>query len=255
MTDAGGKEPRSAALRPKLTNVIADDLMRRIARDGLRPGDRLPNEKTLMEYYGCSKGTVREALRALEVQGLVKMQTGPNGGAVIQPVSIEAATRQLRTYLHFQSLEFEQVYELRHSLEVTLALSVTGHLGEAQFAELDRNIDDCATAMARDDRVAVRLAELAFHDILCDGSPNPLLAFMCRFLNGLLRDLVEYRSDRLEEHNAFGQTNLESHRRLVEAFRKNDRAAVEAIMAAHMHEAEDFMSRLDAAFHNDMLRG
>lgn len=256
MTSVDADLPRTGARqRPKLTNVIADDLLHWIARDRLHPGDRLPNEKTLMEHYGCSKGTVREALRALEVQGLVKMQTGPNGGAVIQPVSFEAATRQLRTFLHFQSLDFEHVYELRHSLEVSLALSVTGHLDAGQLARLERNIAECADAMARDDRPAVRLAELAFHDILSDNSPNPLLAFMCRFLNGLLRDLVEYRSDRLDEHNAFGHSNIESHRRLVAAFRENDRAAVEAIMAEHMHEAEDFMSRLDAAFHNDMLGG
>jgi DNA-binding FadR family transcriptional regulator len=254
-SDGAGSRRAAAARRPKLTNIIADDLLRWIEQDQLRPGDRLPNEKTLIEHYGCSKGTVREALRALEVQGLVKMQTGPNGGAVIQPVSIDAATRQLRTYLHFQSLEFEQVYELRHSLEVTLALSVVGRLDESQLARLDRNIDECTTAMARDDRAAVRNAELAFHDILCDNSANPLLAFMCRFLNGLLRDLVEYRSNRLEEHNAFGHSNIESHRRLVAAFRKSDRAAVGRIMAEHMDEAESFMSRLDASIHKNMLSG
>jgi DNA-binding FadR family transcriptional regulator len=243
------------ARRPKLSNVIAEDLIRWIARDRLHPGDRLPNEKTLMEHYQCAKGTVREALRTLEVQGLVKMQTGPNGGAVIQPVPIGAVTQQLRTFLHFEELSFEQVYELRHSLEVTLALSVAGHLDGAQLARLEANIEECAEAMARDDRPAVRLAELAFHDILSDNCPNPLLAFICRFLNGLLRDLVEFRSDRLDEHNAFGQSNIGSHRRLVAAFRNSDRAAVKAVMAEHMHEAEDFMSRLDAAFHNDMLGG
>jgi DNA-binding FadR family transcriptional regulator len=155
-----------AARRPKLSNVIAEDLLHWIARDRLHPGDRLPNEKTLMEHYQCAKGTVREALRTLEVQGLVKMQTGPNGGAVIQPVPIDAVTRQLRTFLHFEELSFEQVYELRHSLEVTLALSVAGRLNGAQLARLEANIEECAEAMARDDRPAVRRAELAFHDIL-----------------------------------------------------------------------------------------
>jgi DNA-binding FadR family transcriptional regulator len=244
------------ARRPKLSNVIAGDLLRWIARDHLHPGDRLPNEKTLMEHYQCAKGTVREALRTLEVQGLVKMQTGPNGGAVIQPVPIDAVTQQLRTFLHFEELSFEQVYELRHSLEVTLALSVTGHLGDAQLARLEANIEECEAAMARDDRPTVRLAELAFHDILCDSCPNPLLTFMCRFLNGLLRDLVEYRSERLEEHNAFGRSNIESHRELVAAFRKKDAGAVGRVMADHIHEAETFMSRLDAAFRSkDMLGG
>lgn len=246
----------TAARRPKLSNIIAGDLLRWIARDRLHPGDRLPNEKTLIEHYQCAKGTVREALRTLEVQGLVKMQTGPNGGAVIQPVPIDAVTQQLRTFLHFEELSFEQVYELRHSLEVALALSVTDRLDISQLARLEANIEECEAAMARDDRPTVRLAELAFHDILCDSCPNPLLTFMCRFLNGLLRDLVEYRSERLEEHNAFGRSNIESHRELVAAFRKKDARAIGRVMADHIHEAETFMSRLDAAFRSkDMLGG
>jgi GntR family transcriptional repressor for pyruvate dehydrogenase complex len=87
---------RGRMQRTKLSDQIAEDLRRWIAREGLKPGDRLPNEKTLMQHYGCAKGTLREALKALEVQGLVKMQTGPNGGAEIQPVSIDAAMQQLR---------------------------------------------------------------------------------------------------------------------------------------------------------------
>lgn len=241
------------ARRPKLSDVIAQDLLRWIARERLHPGDRLPNEKTLMEHYQCAKGTVREALRTLEVQGLVKMQTGPNGGAVIQSVPIDAVTHQLRSFLHFEELSFEQIYELRHGLEVPLAQSVTGRLDAAQLARLDANIRESEAAMARDDRPAVRRAELAFHDILCDSCPNPLLAFMCRFINGLLRDLVEYRSERLEEHNAFGRSNMESHLKLVAAFRDGNVAAVGRLMADHIHEAEAFMSRLDAAFRSNML--
>jgi DNA-binding FadR family transcriptional regulator len=107
--------------------------------------------------------------------------------------------------------------------------------------------------MARDDRPAARRAELAFHDILCDSCPNPLLAFMCRFINGLLRDLVEYRSERLEEHIAFGRSNMASHLKLVAAFRDGNVAAVGRLMADHIHEAERFMSRLDAAFRSNML--
>ena len=102
--------PRQPPLRRrKLSNLIADDLRHRIARDRLKPGDRLPNERALVEQYDCSKGTVREALKVLEVNGLVKMQTGPNGGAEVQAVSVDSSIQQLRTYLHFLDLSFEQV--------------------------------------------------------------------------------------------------------------------------------------------------
>nr|WP_262273143.1 FCD domain-containing protein [Microvirga sp. HBU65207] len=197
MTNDKGGVPtpgRGRMQRMKLSDQIAEDLRRWIAREGLKPGNRLPNEKTLMQHYSCAKGTLREALKALEVQGLVKMQTGPNGGAEIQPVSIDAAMQQLRSYLHFQVLDFEQVYVLRRSLEVSLAESVVGRLTEDRLQRLETNIEQCVEARDRGDRVAGRRLEIEFHDILCESCDNPLLAFICRFLNGLLRDLVEFRS-------------------------------------------------------------
>jgi GntR family transcriptional repressor for pyruvate dehydrogenase complex len=240
--------------RTKLSDLVADDLRRSIAREHMQPGDRLANEKTLMQQYACSKGTVREALKALEVQGLVKMYTGPNGGAEIQPVSIEAATQQLRTFLHFQNLGFEQVYALRHDLEVSLVADVIGRLDDDQFARLDANIDACVAARARGDRAEARRLELTFHDILTEHCNNPLLAFICRFVNGLLRDLVEFRRADRDERDAFGHHNVQSHRELVDALRAGDREAVMRIMSHHMTCAEGFMRKLDASLSSDLLR-
>jgi len=233
--------------------MVADDLRQHIARDRLKPGDRLPNERALIEHYGCSKGTVREALKALEVAGLVKMQTGPQGGAEIQAVSVDASVRQLRTYLHFMDLEFQHVYALRHSVEVALAQSVVGKLSEDQLQRMVDNVDLCTKARERGDRATARRLEVDFHDILCESCDNPLLAFICGFINGILRDLVEFRHDEEDTRDAFGQHNAHSHQELIEAYRRNDVVAVKSIMSEHMHCAEAFMSKLDASVHLDML--
>jgi DNA-binding FadR family transcriptional regulator len=239
--------------RIKLSDQIADDLCRRIARERMEPGQRLPNERALMQHYGCAKGTIREALKSLEVQGLVTMQSGPNGGAEIRPISIDAAAQQLRRFLHFRELDFAQVYAVRRGLEVALARSVVGRLGADDLRRLEENIAACDAASATGQRAAGRILELAFHDLLCDASGNALLAFMCRFLNSLLRDLVEFRSVSLTEHEAFGAHNLDSHRQLVAAFRAEDADGVARVMHEHMCCAEHFMQRLDAAFRRDLL--
>ncbi len=241
--------------RIKLSDQIAEDLCRRIARERMEPGQRLPNERTLMQHYGCAKGTIREALKALEVQGLVAMQPGPNGGAEIRPVSIDAAAMQLRRFLHFRQLDFAQVYAVRRSLEVALGLSIVGRIDDGILQQLASNIDACQAAAEAGDLAHGRVLELKFHDILCDASDNALLAFMCRFLNSLLRDLVEFRSGSATEYEAFGAHNIDSHRRLVSAFRAEDAEAVGAVMHEHMCCAEHFMRRLDAAFHRDLLSG
>lgn len=247
------KAPPSKFKRIKLSDQVAEDLRRWVARERMEPGDRLPNERALMDHYGCSKGTIREALKALEVEGLIAMLSGPNGGPEIQPASMDVVMQQLRQYLHFQTLNFKDVYELRKSLEVTLALNVVGKLTDDHYHRLEENIQVCIKANNSRDRQVGRSAETEFHDILCEASDNALLVFMCRFLNNLLRDLVSYRSESLKEHEEFGDHNIESHQALLKALRAQDRHAVIHIMEDHMCCAESFMRRLDASFQVDLL--
>lgn len=239
--------------RIKLSDQVAEDIRRRIARDGMNPGDRLPHERALMEHYGCSKGTMREALKALEVEGLVRMVSGPNGGPEVQNASMDVVTQQLRQYLHFQTIDFGHVYELRKSLEVILVQNVIGKLTEDHFHRLEENIRVCEAANSARDRSVVRRAETEFHDILCDASDNVILVFMCRFLNSMLRDLVRFRSDSMKEHEMFGDENIESHRQLLVALRASDADAAARIMREHMCCAESYMARLDASFRSDLL--
>jgi GntR family transcriptional repressor for pyruvate dehydrogenase complex len=250
--EAGASAPLR---RIKLSDQIAEDLCRRIARERMEPGQRLPNEQTLMQQYGCAKGTIREALKALEVQGLVAMRSGPNGGAEIRPVSIDAAAQQLRRFLHFRRLDFAQVYAVRRELEVALGLAVVGRLDAEALRGLEENILACEAAFAGGEHARGRSLELTFHDLLCDASDNALLGFMCRFINSLLRDLVEFQGGSATEYAAFGAHNLESHRQLVSAFRAEDAEAVGRVMREHMCCAEHYMRRLDASFRSDMLSG
>ncbi|MBT9246146.1 FCD domain-containing protein (plasmid) [Gemmobacter fulvus] len=239
--------------RIKLSDQVAEELRRWIARDNLGPKDRLPPEKVLMQHFGCSKGTIREALKALEVEGLLVMQSGANGGPEIQATTTETVIQQMRQYFHFQQLDFEDVYELRKKLEVMLAENVVGKLTEDHFRRLQANIDTCIQAMRDDDREAGRVVEVQFHDILAEACDNPILDLMCRFLNVMVRDLVLRRTDSLREHSAFGQQNIDAHIELIEALRREDRDAVSAAMGRHMHCAECSMKELDATFHLDLL--
>lgn len=234
----------------KLSDQILDDLHQWIARENLQPGDRLPNERLLMEHYGCAKGTIREALKALEIQGFIKMQTGPNGGAEIQPVSLERILEQLRAFVHFQTITFQHIYELRGALEVRLAENVAGQLTEDQALRLRANIEECDRLQKLGDYALGRRTEIDFHDILTEACDNPILKVTCRFLNDLLRDLVSMRTENYAEHRNFGQHNIDSHRVLLELLREDDRKKIPAAMKEHMCEVEEYMRRADRQLHS-----
>lgn len=245
---------RRGSRRRKLSDVIVQDVKRWIVVKGLKPGDRLPKERELIEMYGCAKGTVREALKALEVEGLVVMRTGPSGGAYVAEAGIDHASRALRNYLHFQKLDGGQIYQLRKIIEVEVAASVVGRLTEAHFEELEANIGHCeaigfTTATQRE----LRIAELGFHNLLARVCPNPLLGFMVRFVSDLLRDLVDLKKTYQPERRQFGEDNSHYHRELLNAFRREDEAAVRTLMHEHMCNSEAHTTALEGEVSDGFL--
>lgn len=240
--------------RQKLAELISDDIKCWIATEGLTEGDRLPNEKSLMELYGCAKGTIREALKILEVEGLIILKTGPGGGAILHTPGMEPASRMLRSFLHFRSLNGHQVYQLRRLLEVEMAVSVVGRLSKDVLANLEANIAACECHHAGEgDQRRQRFLELEFHNLLAKACPNPLLAFMCRFLNDMLRDLVVVKKAYVPERKQFDEANHRYHRELIQAFRDEDSEGVRRLMDEHMRDAEFHLSALETEMANQML--
>jgi GntR family transcriptional regulator, transcriptional repressor for pyruvate dehydrogenase complex len=231
--------------RGKLADLIVEDVKRWIVLEKKKPGDRLPNEKELIELFQVSKSTVREALKALEVRGLIKTRTGPGGGAYLQQVTVDHASEPLRNFLHFHHLDGHHIYQLRKTLEPEMAVSVIDHLTEEDFQRLEANVRLCDHVPANDAELReIRVAELDFHNLLADRCPNPLLAFMCRFLCDLIRDLLVYKN--AWEHRHFGEANQDFHVRLLSAFRQKDADTVRRLMLEHMIDAEAHLHEMEA---------
>ena len=109
---------------------VAEAIKDWVVEQGLRAGDRLPNEQELIDRFGMAKGTIREAMRVLEAQGLIKTRTGPGGGSFVHEVSSERAKALLGNYFYFQDLTIGDIYELRRTLEPQLAASLAGKLDD-----------------------------------------------------------------------------------------------------------------------------
>jgi GntR family transcriptional repressor for pyruvate dehydrogenase complex len=233
---------------PKRGDVMVEEIKAWIAERRLTPGDRLPKEAELQALFGVSKGTAREALKSLEVQGLVKVTTGPAGGATIGEVPIEKALEQLQNYLFFRTLDLRQIYAVRRVLEPELAAGAVPHLTEEHFAAMERSIAICAPHSSdRDQALVQRQEDLHFHDVLALANPNPLLRFMCQVINHLLRYSVAMGDPSLPAGHDLGDTNVAAHRRLLAAARKGDAARVAKLMVEHIDEAERHVLKLSAA--------
>lgn len=229
--------------RRKLSDAIAEEIKRWIVTRQMVPGDRLPREKDLIEIFGSSRGTVREALKALEFQGVIEVQPGAGGGARVTAVSYDRASQFLRSYFYGQELSWSQIYNLRQMVEPELAAQIVESINQDVLDRLETTLETCRAGLRGEaDWQAHRVAELEFHSILTSVCPDPLLSFVCGFVNDLLRDVTLYKHVFDTSNDAFSCHNVEAHAALLEAFRARDRAEAHRLMAWHIAEARRFAS-------------
>jgi len=249
MSERDSPETFAAAAGPrrKRTDEIVDAIKRMIVEHGLAPGDRLPQERDLISQFAAGKSTVREALKALEVQGLISMRTGPGGGAFIERMSEGRAMSLLSNFLFAKNLSIANIYEMRKVLEPQVAASATPHIDEAGLKQLEAiiGIYDHEPADATE-RWNQRMAELDFHGVVAQYSDNPILAFTCRFLQRLLKDLTIAQDIYVHPEPVSRERGIQHQRDLIAAMRRRDADAAAAILAEHMAEAEQHMLDLQA---------
>src|SRR5476651_903551 len=241
-------EPVTHFRPQKRGDLMVDEIKRWIGERRLAPGDKLPKEGELQTLFGVSKGTAREALKSLEVQGLVRVSTGPSGGATVGEVPLDRAFQLVQNYLFFRDVDVAQIYAVRRILEPELAAGAVPHLTEEDFAALERSIETCAPAAESPSHaLQQRQEDLHFHDILAAANPNGLLRFFCEVINQLLRHGVAMA--RQPTHPAYrhlGDTNVAAHRRLLAAARRRDANKVRKLMVEHVDETGRLILELSA---------
>ncbi len=243
---------RAAPNRP---SVVSEAIKTLITDKGMMPGDRLLQEPRLIKTFGVSKGTIREALKMLETQGLIQTRTGPGGGAFITDMPANHARALMSNYFFFKNPSIRDIYQIRQALEPKLAAELAGHLGEVEFEVLESTMiayDHPPATIEEEQRQ--RIAELEFHERLAEFSINPLLAFICGFLASLLKDLAVCKRIYRNPNPELRKRGYSYQHQLIEAMRARDTKAAHSIMKAHMIVAEQLMSKQEAIVNRGFLR-
>lgn len=233
---------------------VAEAIKSWVVEQGLAPGDRLPPEAELIERFGVSKGTVREAMRLLEAQGLIKTRTGPGGGSFVHKVSRQRTKALLANYFYFKNLSIDDIYELRLLLEPKLAASLAGKLAPEVIDELEAVMASYARpSRTLEEERAQHVASLRFHAILAEQARNPLLGLIIDFMVTLLSDLTVYRRLYSPRNLELWRQGLDHQSRLIAALKDGNAAAAEAIMAEHMQIAWQLMRAQEAVIDNGFI--
>lgn len=239
---------------PKRPDLVAEEVKRLITEKNLRPGDRLPRESELQQMFGVSKSTVREALKSLQVQGLIKVTTGPAGGGTVMEVPLDRTFQLMQNYLFFKEVSIDDIYAVRQALEPELAAGAVPHLSADDFVALEHSIECCDPAGNSADLVTQRQEDVHFHDILAAANPNPFLRFSCELINEMIRQLIVFENKTSRaELKRFGAANAQVHRDILAAARKGDANRVRMLMVAHMIEAAGYVKRMKGRLHGRLV--
>lgn len=210
--------------------LVAQRIVADINQRGNQPGDRLPPERVMLETYEVGRGTLRESLRFLELQGVISLKPGPGGGPVVQQPDATPLATSLLLLLQFADAPFRTVAESRVGLEPVMAQLAAERMTDEQLADLKTSVDNMHENLA--DQTLFLEENKRFHDVIAHGSGNAMFGFLVDALLGILDgsaigiDYPEIR--RAAVHKA--------HLKIYEAIEARDASGASEAMLDHIEQ-------------------
>lgn len=215
----------AATCRPKkIAERVAGEIVRDIVAGGVAIGGHLPLESEMIGRYRASRSSVREALRLLEVQGVLRLKPGPGGGPVVNQVDPGRLANTTSLYLHLGGATYDAVLRTQSILEPLCAQLASRNPNRevpmARFitpptlrtpADFERNAS-------------------AFHDAVHRLADNPLITMFSQTVERLGVDAIGGSADHFEER----QTILREHATIARAIVAGDTPGAGSLMRNHV---------------------
>lgn len=195
------KRPTRTTLSEQVASAIQDDLI----TSRRKPGEQLPTEPELATQYDVSRTVIREAGRLLVERGLVDIR--PGRGMVVAEFDGATISRQFSLMLELERATFEDLIELRMSIEVSMAEHAAKRRTEADLAAITATLQEFAAPGIGQQQAVER--DLDFHAAVADAAHNPFFLAVANPINDYLRNTYRpssgyagARSRTLAEHTA-----------------------------------------------------
>jgi GntR family transcriptional repressor for pyruvate dehydrogenase complex len=201
-----------------------------IRQGRLKARDQLPSERELAETFKVSRTSVREALRALETQGLIVSRTGM--GNFVADLPVEALVGPLARLLIDEKKSLADLFELRKIIEPDIAALAAERATESDVAQLKRILVKQTRAVEHGDTGVEADAEL--HLCISRATQNQALQ---KLVSGLMEMLSRSREESLQT-NQRRESSIAAHGRIIAAIGKHDRAKAQSEMLRHIEQVE-----------------
>ncbi len=202
-----------------LRDVAFETLRQAILRGELKPGERLM-EIHLAQRLGVSRTPVREAIRKLELEGLVKMI--PRKGAVVAEITIS---------------DLEDVLEVRLALEKLAVRLVCRSITGEQLAQMRRLSDEFKKTLRGSDLAVCAQTDMNFHEAIYNATGNRRLV---QILNNLREQMYRYRMEYLKDRQSHGML-VKEHEEILSALEQRDEEKATAVTRGHIERQKEYI--------------
>ncbi|MGD9012239.1 MAG: FadR/GntR family transcriptional regulator [Desulfobacterales bacterium] len=210
----------------KATEEVLAQLKEAILRGVFKEGDKLPSERELTEQFNVSRGVVREAIRALQVTGMVEIKQGPLGGAFVKEISFGLLDTGFSDLYFSNRLTITEVVRVRQYIEPEVARLAALNINEEYRKTLETALKQEHEPFNSPDDLMKKLTTV--HYILAEMCGNRLFEGMIIAIISLTRRIIRAQlEDLLSLHNA-GE-----HDDIVRAVVAGDSEAAQKAMAVH----------------------
>jgi GntR family transcriptional repressor for pyruvate dehydrogenase complex len=219
----------------KRYELVAEQIRKLISSGAIKPGERLPSERELAERLGVGRSSVRDAVRTLEVMGILEPRQGH--GTVVRDTSAEALVVPLRSAVTHKREMVSELLEVRRLLEPALAARAARNATAAEIANMAEILRRHAEKLKRGEPTIEEDSQ--FHYAIALAARNGVVL---RVLDALMDLLVESRSRSLQVPGR-PQRSFAGHRRILRALERRDAKAAEAAVRRHLEEIEEIVLR------------
>lgn len=217
-------------------NKVYEEVARQIQNhilEHLKPGDVLSPERELAQMFGVSRGSVRDAIRSLELIGLLEPQQG-RGTVVCEP-SADALVGPLATVLVQKRKLVGELLDVRKIIEPAVARRAAQHVTAAQIAEMEKILERHGEKVQRGEMAIEEDSEFHYHVALAADN-----SVILRIVDVLMDMLRETRQRSLQASGR-PQKSLAGHRRILAALKRHDPVASESAMLRHLEKIENIV--------------
>lgn len=221
--------------RDKVYEGVAKQIERLILKK-LQPGDKLPSERELAETLRVSRSSIRDAIRSLELMGMVEPRQG--AGTIVREISSESLVNPLANAIKRKEELIGELLDFRKMLEPQLAGRAATRVSPDELVEMEEILARQEKKLRAGESTIAEDSE--FHYAIALASGNSVVLKVLDTLMDLLRDSRE----RSLQEAGRPQKSLAGHRRILAAIKRRDSDGAKAAMRQHIENVEKIVLRI-----------